>query len=300
MRALIYIMTPVLILTVIIAIRFVTWEELKGVDKQAFQHLTNGTQFLRNGKNRQAISSFTKAIEIEPRYAEAYIKRGFAYYQLTHYQKAIADYTHTLNLKRFTADAYAGRGDIYLALSDPQRALADYTASLAERKNASVMLKRARIYFDTGRMDEAIKEYTYVIKRRPTALAYYNRGRVYQAKSLLSNHKDDLLIQALADFDKAINIQQHFAIAYLSRGDIHSQLGQKYLKESDYKQTVNLLTDAIQNWQQEMHQLIPIYMWRAVAYHRQKNNIQSEKDIVRCYELIFQFYLKKVRISYIL
>ena len=300
MRALIYIMTPVLILTFFLASRYVTWEKLKGVDSDALKHLTDGTQFLSEGKNYQAITALTQAIEIEPKYAEAYIKRGIAYYYLAHYKEAIADYTQTLSLKQYSADAYASRGDAYRALGDIPSAITDYTASLKKRKNARVMSKRAEVYLETGKINEAIVDYLYIVKHRPSAIAYYNRGRAYYKKFLISDETDETLKLALADFDKAIEMQPRFAIAYLSRGDIYGHLGQQKTKESDYSQVVDLLTDAIQNWQNEAHELIPIYLWRAIAYKKSNYTDKAANDIEKVHELFAQFYLKKIRISDIL
>ena len=297
MRALIYIMTPILILTFLFASRFVTWEKLKGTDNEAVKHLTIGTQFLRKGKNHQAISALTQAIEIDPKYAEAYIKRGFAYYQLARYKEAIDDYTQTLSFNRYLADAYASRGDAYRALNDIPNAIADYTASLKKRKSARVLSKRAESYLETGQINEAIADYLYIVKHRPSAIAFYNRGRAYYKKYLLSDKEIDTLKLALTDFDKAIELQPRFAIAYLSRGDIHGHLRQHKSQESDYSQAVDLLTNAIQNWQNETHELIPIYLWRVVAYKKDNRVNKAVNDIEKIYELFTQFYLKKIRIS---
>ncbi len=300
MRALIYIMTPVVILTFFLASRFVTWDKLKGVDSNALKHFTKGTQFLRNGKTHKAISTLTQAIEIEPKYAEAYIKRGIAYYHLARYKEAIKDYNQTLSLKSYFADAYASRGDAYLALGDEIQAINDYTLSLKKRKNARVMSKRAKVYLETGKINEAIADYLYIVKHRPSAIAYYNRGRAYYQKFLISDETDETLKLALADFEKAIEMQPIFAIAYLSRGDIYGHLRQQESQESDYSYAINLLTDAIQNWQNEAHELIPIYLWRAVAYKKGNYVGNAVNDIEKIYELFTQFYLKKIRISDIL
>ena len=300
MRALIYIMTPVLILTIFLASRFVTWEKLKGIDSNALKHLTAGTQFLRKGKNYQAITALTQAIAIEPKYAEAYVKRGLAYYQLARYKDAIADYTQTLSLNQYSADAYASRGDAYRSLGDVTRAIADYTASLNKRKNAWIMSKRAEVYLETGKIGEAIKDYFYIVKHRPSAIAFYNRGRAYYEQFLLSGNQNEVLKLALADFDKAIEMQPSFAIAYLNRGNIYAHLGQQKSKEGDYLQAISLLTDAIQNWQNEAHELIPIYLWRAVAHEKNNHTNKAVNDIEKVYELFAQFYLKKIRISDIL
>ena len=300
MRALIYIMTPVLILTFLFASRFVTWEKLKGIDGEAVQHLTNGTQLLKKGKRYQAIDALTRAIEIEPKYADAYFNRGWAYYQLARYKEAIADYTRTISLKQYTADAYASRGDAYRALNNMQNAITDYTASLKRSKNASVLTKRAKGYLDTGKFNDAISDYSYVVQHRPTAIAYYNRGSAYYEMFLLSDEKQNTLKLALDDLNKSIEKQPLFAIAYLHRGDIHGQLAQQKSQEADYSQAIVLLTEAIQNWKDDAYGLIPILLWRAVAYKKNNHADKAQNDIKRVYELVAQFYLKKIKISDIL
>lgn len=294
MRALIYIMTPILILTIILASRFVSWERLKGFDSEADKHLTHGTQLLGKGEFYRSITELTRAIEIEPKYAEAYINRGRAYYYLARYQEAIADYTKTISLKQYTADAYASRGDVYRTINDVSRAIDDYTSSLEKRKNALVLSKRAKCYLEIGKPDEAIRDYSDIVKNRPTAIAYNNRGRAYHKKYLLSHKKDELPKHALADFDKAIEMQPHYAIAYLNRSYIYGDLGQENKKVSDNSRAIDLLTEAIENWEIEPYQLIPIYLWRSVAFYKNNQIDKAQNDVKRIYVLFIQFYLNNI------
>ena len=300
MRALFYIMTPILILTVILASRFVTWDKLKGIDKNAAKHLTNGTQLLKQGKLYESITSLTQAIEIEPKYAEAYINRGLAYYHLTHYQEAIADFTQTIALKQYTADAYASRGDVYRTINDVSNAIFDYSVSIKRSKNAGVLSKRGQCYLDTGNIDEALSDYSEIVKHRPAAIAYYNRGRAYYEKHLHSNQKKETLELALDDLNKSIELQPKFAIAYLSRGDVYGYLAQHKSQESDYSQAAALLTNAIQNWDNDAPALIPILLWRAEVYKRVNENSKAEKDVERIYQLFAEFYLNRINLSDIL
>ncbi len=300
MRALFYIMTPILILTVILASRFVTWDKLRGVDEYAANHLTKGTQLLKQGKLYQSISALTQAIEIEPKYAEAYINRGLAYYHLSHYKEAIADFTQTITLKQYAADAYASRGDVYRSSNDVTDAILDYTSSIKRSKNAGVLSKRGICYLNTGNFDDAINDYSEVVEHRPTAIAYYNRGRAYFKKHLHSDKKKDTLELALDDFNKSIEMQPKYAIAYLSRGDVYGYLEQPTSQESDYSQAAALLTDAIKNWNNEEHALIPILLWRAITYKKENDIIKAENDVEKIYQLFAEFYLNKIRISDIL
>lgn len=305
MRTLIYIMTPILILTFLFASRYVSWDKLKNVDSKAVKHLEDGTQFLRKGQYHQAIAEMTQAIEIEPEYAEAYVKRGRANFHLTRYEEAINDYTNTISLKRFIVDAYSGRGDVHRALGDVPRAITDYSTSIGKRKNALVMSKRAQSYLKIGKFDDALADYNYIIKRRPSAIAYYNRGRAYFQKFLLldqveADEVDDTLKPALSDFNKAVELAPNFAIAYLSRGDIYGHLGQKESRDADYTHAIDLLTDAIENSKKNADGLLSIYLWRAVAYKKNNYVEAAETDMKSVYALFGQFFLKKISTSDIL
>lgn len=244
MRPLIYIMTPVLILTILLASRFVTWEAIKGVDRQAEIYVQEGTVSLRSWKLPQAINAFTRAIEIEPKYAEAYVKRGLAYYRSEQYKTAIADYTETLKLKRYQADAYASRADAYQSLGDLQRAIEDYSASLKRRRSPQVIQKRAETYFKHGDVQKALADYDALIKRKPTALAYYARGNVYL--QLATQGHENRLKLALSDLDQAIALQPRFATAYISRAQVHIHAADHTLANRDYTHAIELLTKAIQ------------------------------------------------------
>lgn len=57
----------------------------------AFTHNYIGLSNERRGKTKEAIESYTKAIEIYKEYAVAYINRGSAYFRLKEYKKAFKD-----------------------------------------------------------------------------------------------------------------------------------------------------------------------------------------------------------------
>ena len=291
MRPLIYIMTPVLILTIVLAARFVTWDAIKGAKPQAQVNVQQGTLSLREWKIPHAIAAFTRAIEIEPKYAEAYVKRGLAYYRLGQYKAAIADYTRTLDLKRYHADAYASRGDAYQALGEMQHAIADYSASLKKRWSARVMRRRAQTYFEQDNVQNALADYNTVIKRQPSAMAYYTRGNAYLQLSIQDNASH--LKLALADMDQAIALEPRFASAYISRAQIYVRAGEQASATADYMNAVELLTEAIETWQGEPNALIQVYLWRAFAYQKLGKTDKAQSDLNEMNKRIFSFFLEK-------
>ena len=65
------------------------------------------------GEYSQAIADYSKAIQLNPGYAEAYYSRGCAYDGIGEYDKAIADYKKTIELDPNHASAYYNRGLAY-------------------------------------------------------------------------------------------------------------------------------------------------------------------------------------------
>ena len=69
--------------------------------------------YYKKGELDKAIANYTKAIELQPDYAEAYYNRGLAYRNKATFDKAIADYDKAIALKPDFAEAYNNRGSAY-------------------------------------------------------------------------------------------------------------------------------------------------------------------------------------------
>ena len=93
----------VLIGVLFLSISFVYAET---VEEYFNRGLTHGKQ----GNFLQAISDFTKAIEIYPKDAEAYYNRGLAYDQQSNFTQATFDFTKAIEINPNDAEAYYNRG----------------------------------------------------------------------------------------------------------------------------------------------------------------------------------------------
>jgi tetratricopeptide (TPR) repeat protein len=78
---------------------------------------------------KEAIPYYDKAIQLNPRHAEAYFHRGSAYAELRQYQRAIQDYNEAIRLKPDVL-AYDSRGTAYVGLGQYERAIEDYNEAL--------------------------------------------------------------------------------------------------------------------------------------------------------------------------
>ncbi len=88
-------------------------------------------QKFEKGDFKGAIADYTKAIEINPQYADAYNNRGAAKYSLKDTQGAIADYNKAIEINPQLALAYYNRGNAKHGLRDQPGACADYKKAVS-------------------------------------------------------------------------------------------------------------------------------------------------------------------------
>ncbi len=91
----------------------------------AKQHYDKGVEYGQQGRFDDAIAEYSKAIELDHNFAEAYSNRGNAYRALGEIQRAIADYAEAIRLNPQDAGAYASRALAYTALGKDREAERD-------------------------------------------------------------------------------------------------------------------------------------------------------------------------------
>ena len=82
----------------------------QGNNQDAIGHYNRGVGYIQQEKYDLALAEFTKAINIDPRYAEAYLNRGFLYEQQEKPDLALSDYNQAININPRLAEAYNNRG----------------------------------------------------------------------------------------------------------------------------------------------------------------------------------------------
>ena len=82
------------------------------------------------GNYTQAIPDFNRAIEIDPRFGEAYNNRGMAYGSLGNYTQAIADFNRAIEIHPRYGKAYYNRGFAYGSLGKSTEAIADFNRAI--------------------------------------------------------------------------------------------------------------------------------------------------------------------------
>lgn len=128
---------------------------------EAEKFCNRGLDLIVQQKFDQAIAAFTKAIELDPQYADAYNRRGVAYNWNKDNDAAIADFTRAIELTPKRVQLYLNRGSIYFVEQKRyELAVADFTRAIElDPKNDFFYWMRARIYDAAGRKDLAAADW---------------------------------------------------------------------------------------------------------------------------------------------
>lgn len=150
------------------------------------------------------LSHVEKAIEINPRFSEAYFKLGYAYYQLRDYPKAIDYYKKTnqnvsMNLSNMSL-AYYMNGDYGEAVKIMQKAIQLNPENPTAKQNMP-MLKQA-----FNRKLQAMKK-----EKSQDPQHFYELGNLFVEEA---NYKD-----ALQSFDMAVSLKPDFTGALVNKGN---------------------------------------------------------------------------------
>lgn len=96
-------------------------------------HRHYGNQYGNRDEHRSAIGNYTRAIGLDPGYAQAYYSRGVLYWrEVRDYSRSIADLTRAIELDPSRTDAYFTRAMAHLACNDVEHAMADLEQYLQE------------------------------------------------------------------------------------------------------------------------------------------------------------------------
>ncbi len=155
-----------------------------------------------------AIADFSKAISLNPTFAEAYRERADALLLLNEFDKALKDIYHAIDLDPSYSTNYYTLARIHNAMGNYSAAAGDAKKGLSiNPSDPAVMQELSFAYNLWGHHDDAIRTSDRLIKRRPNdsyALAY---------RGLYHLHRSDFE-QALADTKKAVDLDPNQRMLY--------------------------------------------------------------------------------------
>jgi tetratricopeptide (TPR) repeat protein len=178
-----------------------------------------GYSYATLGNWDMAISDYSRAIEINPKYyTEAYTDRGVSYGNLNQWDKAITDYSTAIGIDAKSTDAFTNRGVAYCNLGQWEKAIADFNRAIKiNPKCKEAYTNRGIANCNLGKWDNAIEDFSKAIGNDPEDVnAFYNRGNTYGNLGQWE--------KAITDFSRVIEINPNFTQAYTNRDIVYRKL----------------------------------------------------------------------------
>ena len=164
-----------------------------------------GQKCMSEGKPSEAVSFYSRALQLNPDFSEAYELRGDVQLKLRNYQAAIDDFSRTVKLKPYKWRNYVNRGLAYDGLGNFRKAIKDYDTALRLKPDAAVAYNnRGWVRYEQGDLDEALKDSSRAIAISPDSPeAYHTRGMIYYEIGELSI--------AVKDLERFLNLSGNIA-----------------------------------------------------------------------------------------
>ena len=151
------------------------YQEIPGLLKALSVPKRNSAKVITNralamedtGYYEEAIVEATRAIELEPKYVSAIIKRGFAYLKLDSLEEAVNDFSLALKINPNDNEALFYRGQAYNSMKHYSDALHDFNAALGENSpnNSFVFYFRSQTYRHMGQYKEALHDLDHAVEQ---------------------------------------------------------------------------------------------------------------------------------------
>ncbi|MDH3358226.1 MAG: tetratricopeptide repeat protein [Desulfobacteraceae bacterium] len=186
-------------------------QKVYAFEKNALEYFDLG---LKTSMAYKKTTYFTKAIELNPRLATAYEKRGLNYYFQEKYQEVIEDFTDYTRLVPNKADAYQILGMAHLKIKNYEKAIVNFDRAIdLEPEIKGVFGYRAEAFRMIGQLDEAINDSNRALAMegdlRILSDIYRTRAKVYLEL--------DQEVLANADLKRAAEIDpRYFFYRYIS------------------------------------------------------------------------------------
>ena len=206
---------------------------LKKFPNSFMVHNVLGSIYGGQGKVKQAIKSFQKALMVDPTVAELHLNVGMLLDQLGEKKEAILSYRKAVRLKPELTDAHYNLGIVLQSEGELEGAAESYRSAI---KNEAGFFEAhtnlGTILQAQGDLAGAVSSYQLALGITKDALTYYSLG------TALKNQGD--LEQAATAFQQAIAMKSDYADAYSSLGAVRREQSQFDNALQSYQRAIEL------------------------------------------------------------
>ena len=202
--------------------------------KNAFLLSNLGTIQRRMGKNKEAIESYTLAINKTPFSVTMLLNRASLYLEMDYLEKAYSDYCNVIDLDKKNQEALQFRAYIYMRRRQYNEARADYRALLeGEPGNKTARIGLVMVNQKDKRYQEALETLNLLITDYPKDVSLLKARAEIEVEM-------NALDMALLDLENAAKIAPNDTDIYVMCGDIYMEQGKNREAYVAYEKAIEL------------------------------------------------------------
>ena len=186
----------------------------------------------------EAVGHYTKAIALNPFFAEAHNNLATAFMKTGRIDEALAEFQRALELDPLYADAYHNLGNALLLLDRPREAIPHYQRSLRlEPGDADAAYNLGVALLATGRGAQAATQFHRALEIDPA-----NSDAGQNLAWLLATHPDE----SLRDGKRAVALAEHVRAASTdSKTSVYAVLAAAYAEEGRFPDAVRVAEEGL-------------------------------------------------------
>ncbi|MGV2831107.1 tetratricopeptide repeat protein [Myxosarcina sp. GI1(2024)] len=166
----------------------------------------------------------TMAIAGNPKNVEAHLNLGLSYYHQDRYERAIAQYRQVVRQNTNDYRAYYNLGLAYFALKNYQQARENYNLALISPRSIPTPQKTL-IYNDRALTYMMLSDYKRAIADTERAIDLEHRNYTAYFNRGCAHHRRGNYLAAIEDFTKVLQLKPEFTQAYVNRGILQHRMG---------------------------------------------------------------------------
>ncbi len=185
-----------------------------------------GNVYIAKRLYEDAARCYSRVIELNPNYQDAYVSLADAYLRMGKIKRAKRLIVR--GAKRFNDENYLYGAAVVLVGGGEYELAEELIRKLLDRKKrAEYLVLLGNLYFGKGMYDEALKWYDKAIEKDPDNVeAWNNKGFLMFIKGLYK--------EALHYYKKALEIDPNYKEAWYNRGYAHHAIGKLRIAVADY------------------------------------------------------------------
>lgn len=137
------------------------YEQTKALQKYAKEYYLMGNECIVSYKDhRAALANFNKALDLDPNYVDAWVRKGVTLYDTDEYYQAMECFNKAVELSPSLFKALYNRGKCRLVHDDPELAISDFSkASQIKPEHAACHQYLSQAYTAVGNSEMADRHY---------------------------------------------------------------------------------------------------------------------------------------------